>query len=97
LENYGEEKYDEAFNLTTKYLQEMDIIKLTYDEIINNITNIGVQNVKLNNECKFDESRRDKHLELVIKNKYYTFKNKILAYQAMTHPSTLAEENLQKK
>ena len=97
LENYGEEKYDEAFNLTTKYLQEMDIIKLTYNEIINNITNIGVQNVLLNENCKFDESKRDKHLELVIKNKYYTFKNKILAYQAMTHPSTLAEENLQKK
>ena len=97
LENYGEEKYDSALNLTTQYLKEMDVIKSTYLDIINNITNIGVQSVELNQKCKFDEVKRDKHLELVIKNKYYTFKNKILAYQAMTHPSTLAEENLQKK
>ena len=97
LENYGEEKYDSALNLTTQYLKEMDVIKSTYLDIINNITKIGVQSVELNQKCKFDEVKRDKHLELVIKNKYYTFKNKILAYQAMTHPSTLAEENLQKK
>ena len=97
LENYGEGKYDEALELTTKYLKEMDVMKMNYLEIINNITKIGVQSVEVNQNCKFDESRRDKHLELVIKNKYYTFKNKILAYQAMTHPSTLAEENLQKK
>ena len=97
LENYGEEKYDSALDLTTKYLQEMDVMKLNYLDIINKITDIGVGSVELNKNCKFDETRRDKHLELVIKNKYYTFKNKILAYQAMTHPSTLAEENLQKK
>ena len=97
LENYGEDKYDSALELTTKYLKEMDVIKLNYLDIIDNITKIAVQHVKLNEECKFDEVKRDKYLELVIKNKYYNFKNKILAYQAMTHPSMLAEENLQKK
>ena len=97
LENYGEDKDDSALELTTKYLKEMDVIKLNYLDIIDNITKIAVQHVKLNEECKFDEVKRDKYLELVIKNKYYNFKNKILAYQAMTHPSMLAEENLQKK
>ena len=97
LDNFGEEKYDSAFDLTTKYLKDMEVMKLNYLDIINNITEIGLQHVELNKNCKFDEFKRDKHLELVIKNKYYTFKNKILAYQAMTHPSTLAEENLQKK
>ena len=97
LDNYGEEKYDEAFDLTTKYLKEMDVLKKTYKEIINNITRIGVGNVKINEQCKYDEKSRDRHLELVIKNKYYEFKNKILAYQAMTHPSILAEENLKNK
>ena len=97
LENYGEEEYDKSFDLTTKYLKEMDVIKTNYLDIIKDITNIGVQNVLVNQNCKFNEEKRDKHLELVLKNKYYTFKNKVLAYQAMTHPSTLAEENLQKK
>ena len=97
LENYGEDKYDSAFDLTTKYLKQMEVIKMTYEDIINNITNIAINSVKLNEECKFDEKARDRHLELVISNKYYKFNNKILAYQAMTHPSTLAEENLQKK
>ena len=97
LDNYGEEKYDEAFNLATKYLNEMEVLNKTYNDVISNITNIGINNVKINENCKFDEKSRDRHLELVIKNKYYEFKNKVLAYQAMTHPSTLAEENLQKK
>ena len=97
LENYGEEKYDSAFDLTTKFLKEMEVIKTSYLDIIKDITNIGVKNVTINPECKFDEKSRDRYLELVIKNKYYTFKNKVLAYQAMTHPSILAEENLQKK
>ena len=97
LDNYGEEKYNEAFDLTTKYLKEMDVLNKNYVDVINNITQIGVENVKINPNCKFDEKSRDRHLELVIKNKYYEFKNKVLAYQAMTHPSTLAEENLQKK
>ena len=97
LDNYGEEKYNEAFDLATKYLKEMDVLNKNYVDVINNITQIGVENVKINPNCKFDEKSRDRHLELVIKNKYYEFKNKVLAYQAMTHPSTLAEENLQKK
>ena len=97
LDNYGEEKYDEAFNLATKFLNEMEVLNKTYNEVIGNITNIGINNVKINQNCKFDEKSRDRHLELIIKNKYYQFKNKVLAYQAMTHPSTLAEENLQKK
>ena len=97
MENYGEEKYDSAFDLTTKFLKEMEVIKTSYLDIIKDITNIGVKNVTINPECKFDEKSRDRYLELVIKNKYYTFKNKVLAYQAMTHPSILAEENLQKK
>ena len=97
LDNYGEEKYNEAFDLATKYLKEMDVLNKNYVDVINNITQISVENVKINPNCKFDEKSRDRHLELVIKNKYYEFKNKVLAYQAMTHPSTLAEENLQKK
>ena len=97
LDNYGEEKYDEAFNLASKFLNEMEVLTKTYKDIIDNITNVGIDNVKVNPECKFDETKRDRHLELVLRNKYYTFKNKVLAYQAMTHPSTLAEENLQKK
>ena len=97
LDNYGEEKYNEAFDLATKYLKEMDVLNKNYVDVINNITQIGVENVKINPNCKFDEKSRDRHLELVIKNKYYEFKNKVLVYQAMTHPSTLAEENLQKK
>ena len=97
LDNYGEEKYDEAFNLATKYLKEMEVINKNYDEIISKITKIGVDNVCINSNCRFDEKARDRYLELIIKNKYYEFKNKVLAYQAMTHPSTLAEENLQKK
>ena len=96
-DNFGEDNYDAALNLATKYLKEMNIITTLYEDIIKNITNIGITNVKINPNCKFDEVRRDRHLELVLKNRYYTFKNKILAYQAMTHPSTLAEENLQKK
>ena len=75
----------------------MEVLNKTYKDIIGNITNIGINNVKINEKCKFDEKSRDRHLELIIKNKYYQFKNKVLAYQAMTHPSTLAEENLQKK
>ena len=97
LDNFGEQKYDEAFNLATEYLNEMKVLNKTYNNIINEITQVAVDNVKVNDKCKFNEERRDKHLELVIKNKYYTFKNKKLAYQAMTHPSTLAEENLQKE
>ena len=97
LDNFGEQKYDEAFNLATEYLNEMKVLNKTYKNIINEITQVAVDNVKVNDKCKFNEERRDKHLELVIKNKYYTFKNKKLAYQAMTHPSTLAEENLQKE
>ena len=96
-DNFGEDNYDAALNLATKYLKEMNIITTLYEDIIKNITNIGITNVKINPNCKFDEVKRDRHLELVLKNRYYTFKNKILAYQAMTHPSTLAEENLQKK
>ena len=94
LDNYGEDKYDEAFNLATQYLIEMEVLKKRYEEIINNITKIGLDNVKINLNCKFDEKSRDRHLELVLKNKYYEFKNKVLAYQAMTHPSMLAEENI---
>ena len=78
LENYGEDKYDSALELTTKYLKEMDVIKTNYLDIIKDITNIGVQNVLVNQNCKFNEEKRDKHLELVLKNKYYTFKNKVL-------------------
>ena len=96
-ENFGEDNYDAALNLTTKYLREMNVLNTLYEDIIKNITNVGVNNVKINPKCKFDEKSRDRHLELVLKNRYYTFKNKVLAYQAMTHPSTLAEENLQKK
>jgi dsRNA-specific ribonuclease len=97
LDNFGEQKYDEAFNLATDYLNDMKVLNKTYKNIINEITQVAVDNVKVNDKCKFNEEKRDKHLELVIKNKYYTFKNKKLAYQAMTHPSTLAEENLQKE
>ena len=97
LDNYGEEKYNEAFNLTSKYLNEMEVLNKNYFNIINDITKIGIENVKINPDCKFNQQSRDRHLELVIRNKYYEFKNKVLAYQAMTHPSTLAEENLQKK
>ena len=97
LDNYGEEKYDEAFNLASKYLQEMEVLKISYEDIINNITKIGIENVKINKNCRFDEKSRDRHLELVLKNKFYEFKNKVLAYQAMTHPSTLAEESLRNR
>ena len=97
LDNFGEQKYDEAFNLATVYLNEMKVLNKTYNNVINEITQVAVDNVKVNDKCKFNEERRDKHLELVINNRYYTFKNKKLAYQAMTHPSTLAEENLQKE
>ena len=97
LDNYGEEKYNEAFNLASKYLKEMEVLKISYEDIINNITKIGIENVKINQNCKFDEKSRDRHLELVLKNKFYEFKNKVLAYQAMTHPSTLAEENLKNR
>ena len=97
LDNYGEEKYNEAFNLTTQYLNEMEVLNKNYMNIINDITRVGIENVKINPDCKFNQQSRDRHLELVIKNKYYEFKNKVLAYQAMTHPSTLAEENLQKR
>ena len=92
LDNFGEDKYDEAYNLATKFLQEMEVLHKSYNEIINNITKVGIENVKINQNCKFDEKSRDRHLELVIRNKHYEFKNKILAYQSMTHPSTLAEE-----
>ena len=97
LDNYGEEKYDDAFNLTTQYLKEMEVLSKNYKEVINNITSVGLENIKLNEKCRFDEKSRDRFLELVITNQHYKFKNKILAYQAMTHPSTLAEENLQKR
>ena len=97
-ENFGEDNYDAAFNLTTKYLSEMNILNTLYEDMIKNISNVGVNNVKINDNCIFDEESRDSYLELILqKNKYYTFKNKVLAYQAMTHPSTLTEENLQKK
>ena len=97
LDNFGEQKYDEAFNLATVYLNEMKVLNKTYNNVINEITQVAVDNVKVNDKCEFNEERRDERLELVIKNRYYTFKNKKLAYQAMTHPSTLAEENLQKE
>lgn len=97
LDNFGEQKYDEAFNLATVYLNEMKVLNKTYNDVIKEITQVSVDNVKVNEKCKFNEEKRDRHLELVLKNKYYTFKNKKLAYQAMTHPSTLAEENLQKE
>ena len=94
LDNYGEDKYDEAFILTSKYLREMEILKNSYEKVINNITQVGLDNVKINQNCKFNENRRDNYLALVLNNHYYKFKNKALAYQAMTHPSVLAEENL---
>ena len=97
LDNYGEEKYDDALNLTTQYLKEMEVLSKNYKDVISNITRVGLENVKLNEKCRFDEKSRDRFLELVITNQHYQFKNKILAYQAMTHPSTLAEENLQKR
>jgi len=75
----------------------MKVLNKTYEEIINNITNIGIKNVEINKNCIFNEEKRDKYLELVLKNRYYKFKNKVLAYQAMSHPSTLEEENIKKK
>ena len=96
-DNYGEENYNDAFNLTTKFLKEVKVLDKTYEEIINNITNIGINNVEINKNCIFDEDKRDRYLELVLKNRYYKFKNKVLAYQAMSHPSTLEEDNIKKK
>ena len=84
LDNFGEDKYDEAYNLATKFLQEMEVLHKSYNEIINDITKVGIDNVKINQNCKFDEKSRDRHLELVIKNKHYEFKNKVLAYQSIT-------------
>ena len=75
----------------------MEVLSKNYKDVISNITRVGLENVKLNEKCRFDEKSRDRFLELVIANQHYQFKNKILAYQAMTHPSTLAEENLQKR
>ena len=72
----------------------MEILKNSYEKMINNITQVGLDNVKINQNCKFNENRRDNYLAIVLSNHYYKFKNKALAYQAMNHPSTLTEENL---
>ena len=45
--------YDEAFNLATVYLNEMKVLNKTYNNVINEITQVAVDNVKVNDKCKF--------------------------------------------
>ena len=86
---------EESFNFTSIFLKESNILISEYKENISKITENSIKNL-LNPKCKFKENQREKFFEVILENKKYNFKNKELVYQAMTHPSSLTEENIEK-
>ena len=86
---------EESFNFSSIFLKESNILISEYKENISKITENSIKNL-LNPKCKFKENQRDKFFEVILENKKYNFKNKELVYQAMTHPSSLTEENIEK-
>ena len=90
---------DNAFNFSTIFLKEMGVLSLYYNDMMKDITKISLENVSKNENCTYNDEQKNKFLEILLNNGKtgYKFKNNIFAYQAMTHPSCLEENNLKTK
>ena len=85
----------DSFNYTTIFLNEVNVLSSEYNENMSKIKEISIKNL-LNQKCKFTQQQKDNFVLGALDNNIYKFINHELLYQAMTHPSLLTEENIEK-
>ena len=85
----------DSFNFSTIFLNEVNVLSTEYNENMSKIKEISIKNLG-NPNCKFSQEKKDNFVLGALDNIYYKFNNHELLYQAMTHPSLLTDENIEK-
>lgn len=88
---YNNTSLASSLNSSSIFLTEMSIIKSSFNETMSKIKEIALQDL-VNDHCRYSPNEQKRYMRNVLENTKYTFKNPSLFYQAMTHPTCLADE-----
>lgn len=93
---YNQNDLAKSLNSSSVFLDEMQVLKYTYEDNMKQIQEIALKNL-INKECKYNEKDQRRQMRYVLDNKGYEFKHVELFYQAMTHSTYLTDDVISKK